>query len=59
MHAANAFNSLNGDAALRNVDVLCCSLAPFLINTYQNDVPMYIDGDVIFSKELGVHREIP
>ena len=45
------FNSLNREAALRNVEVLCPLLAPFLINTYQNDDPMYIDGDVIFFKE--------
>ena len=36
--AKNAFNELNHQVTLRNVEVLCPSLAPILINTYRIDV---------------------
>ena len=49
--ASNAFNSLNREAALRNVHTLCPALAPVLINTYREDSPLFIDGDVILSQE--------
>ena len=49
--ASNAFNSLNREAALRNVRILCPVLAPIIINTYREDSPLYIDGEVILSEE--------
>ena len=49
--ASNTFNSLNHKAALRNVHILCPALAPVLINTYREDSPLFIDGDVILSRE--------
>ena len=49
--AMNAFNSLNREAALTNIQSLCPSIAPFLINSYRNDNLMFINGEVIFSKE--------
>ena len=49
--AQNAFNSLNRGAALLNVHNLCPSLARILINCYRLDVPLFIDGDNLFSAE--------
>ena len=49
--ASNAFNSLNRENALRNIQKLCPSLATVLINTYREDVPLYINDKTIFSQE--------
>ena len=49
--ATNAFNTLNREAALRNIRILCPALAPILINTYREDSPLFIEGEVIFSRE--------
>ena len=49
--ADNAFNCLNGQVALHNIQILCPPLANILINTYRKDVPLYIDGHHIFSSE--------
>ena len=49
--ARNAFNSLNRETTLRNIQHLCPPLAKILINTYQEDVHLFIDGDTIFSQE--------
>ena len=49
--ASNAFNSLNRKTALRNIRALCPPLATFLINTYRNDVNLFIDGETILSSE--------
>ena len=49
--ATNAFNSLNRENALRNIQTICPSLATVLINTYREDVPLYIDGQTLFSQE--------
>ena len=49
--ACNAFNSLNRETALRNIQHLCPPLAKILINTYREDVHLFIDGDTIFSQE--------
>jgi hypothetical protein len=49
--ASNAFNNLNREVALRNISVLCPSLATILINTYQSDIQMFIGGETILSKE--------
>ena len=47
--ASNAFNSLNRQAALRNIHYLCPSLSKVLINTYREDIQPFIDGDTLFS----------
>ena len=47
----NAFNSLNRETALMNIQVLCPPVAPFLVNTYQCEVPLYVDGETLLSKE--------
>ena len=49
--ASNAFNCLNRKAALKNVLLLCPSLANILINTYRNDTNPYIGGETILSQE--------
>ena len=49
--ARNAFNSLNRQTALHNIQRLCPSLAPVLINTYRAPTELYVDGDVLYSKE--------
>ena len=49
--ASNAFNSLNHQVALRNISILCPSLAGILINTYRAKVPLFIDGKHLFSSE--------
>ena len=46
--AQNAFNSLNRAAALLNVHNIYPPLSRILINCYRLDVPLFIDGDVLF-----------
>lgn len=46
---SNAFNSLSLEAAMRNAQVLCPSLASILINTYRDDSSLFIDQKVIYS----------
>ena len=47
--ASNAFNSLNRQTALRNIQRLCPSLATALINTYRSPSELYVGGDVLLS----------
>ena len=47
----DASNSLNRMAALHNVRHVCPSLATILINTYRAPSDLFIDGDVLLSKE--------
>ena len=42
VNASNAFNSLNHQAALRNVHILCPILAPVLINAYRLSSAPYV-----------------
>ena len=49
--ASNAFNSLNRENALRNIQHLCPSLSTVLINTYREDVHLFIDGETFMSEE--------
>ncbi|XP_065893485.1 uncharacterized protein [Dysidea avara] len=49
--ATNAFNSLNRQAALRNIQHLCPPFSTILINTYREDVNLYIGGSVLHSEE--------
>ena len=49
--ASNAFNSLNRQVALRNIQHLCPSLSKVLINTYREDVQLFIDGETLLSQE--------
>ena len=47
----DAFNSLNRENALRNIQHLCPSLSTVLINTYHEDVHLFIDGETLMSEE--------
>ena len=49
--ASNAFNSLSRHAALLNIQNICPALSKVLINTYRQDIQLFIDGDVLFSQE--------
>ena len=49
--ASNAFNCLNREAALRNIQHLCPSLATIFINTYRKPANLYVDGDTLLSRE--------
>ena len=42
--ASNAFNSLNRNAALHNIRILCPQFSTILINTYRLPVRMFIQG---------------
>ena len=42
--AANAFNRLNRQVALRNTQAICPALAPILINTYRDSSQLFVDG---------------
>ena len=48
---SNAFNSLNRQTALHNIQGLCPSLATTLINMYRAPSELYVDGDVLLSQE--------
>ena len=49
--ATNAFNSLNRQTTLRNIRHLCPPLSKILINTYREDVQLFIDGETLLSQE--------
>ena len=49
--ACNAFNSLNQENALRNIQHLCPPLAKILINTYQENIQLYSDNSTLVSQE--------
>ena len=49
--ASNAFNALNRQAALRNIQHLCPSLSKVLINTYREKAQLFIDGETLLSQE--------
>ena len=49
--ASNAFNALNREAALRNIQQLCPSLSKIIINTYREDSELFIDGSTLYSQE--------
>ena len=47
----NAFNFLNRLSALHNIQRLCPSLATALINSYGEPTELFVDGDVLYSRE--------
>ena len=49
--ASNAFNSLNRQAALFNIQHLCPSFSTVLLNTYRSNVNLYIGGETLLSEE--------
>ena len=42
--ATNAFNSINRQAALHNISVICPPLGQVLINTYRSPIPLCVTG---------------
>ena len=48
--ATNAFNTLNHENALRNIQHLYLPIAKAL-NTYRNDAQLFIDGETLISQE--------
>ena len=49
--ASNAFNSLNRQVVLHNIQRICPPLATILINTYRAPTELFVDGDTILSQE--------
>ena len=49
--ASNAFNSLNGQAILMNVQRICPVFAATLMNTYRLEPSLFIGGETIHSRE--------
>ena len=47
----NAFNSLNREAAMRNIQALCPPLAKIVVNTYRDNTPLFTNGETILSQE--------
>ena len=57
--AANAFNSINRQAALHNISVICPPLAQVLFNTYQAPVQCVIQGSGEVSSSEGTTQGDP
>lgn len=53
----NAFNSLNRQTTLRNIRHLCPPLSKILINTYREDVQLFIDRETFLSQEGTTQRD--
>ena len=51
VRSSNAFNSLNRQVALHNIQRICPSLSTILINTYRAPAELFVDGDTILSQE--------
>ena len=47
----DSFNSLNRQVALHNISHLCPPLSKGLIDTYWEDVQLFIDGETLLSQE--------
>ena len=47
----DAFNALYRQVTLQNVCSICPSMATVLIKTYRESVELFMDGNVIFSRE--------
>ena len=49
--ASNAFNRLNRQVTLLNCDKICLNMAHILINTYRNNLCLFVDGQCLLSEE--------
>ena len=57
--ATNAFNSINRQAALHNVSVICPPLGQVLINTYRSPIRLFVTGSgEITSTEGTTHGDL-
>ena len=57
--AKNAFNSLNREAALHNVQYLCPALATSLFNCYQRPSRLFVSGGGELQSEEGTTQGYP
>ena len=57
--AKNAFNSLNREAALHNVQYLCPALATSLFNCYQRPSRLFVSGGGELQSEEGTTQADP
>ena len=49
--AKNAFNSLNRQTALRNIDISCPAMSHIFINTYRSGIELFVGGETLLSLE--------
>ena len=56
--ATNVSNSLNCQAALHNIRLLCPVLATILINTYRISAQLFVNGCVLHSDGLSCHADV-
>eukprot|EP00117_Sycon_ciliatum_P036186 scpid76625/ scgid27281/ len=49
--ASNAFNRLNREACLHNIQHLCPAMSAIVINTYRHPANLIVGGEVIRSRE--------
>ena len=49
--ASNAFNSLNRQVALLNIQHLCPALSTILTNCYRRSAELFMDGSILYSEE--------
>ena len=57
VYASNAFNSLNRQTPLRNIHHLCPSLSKVPINTYREDIQLFVDKETLLSQEGTTQRD--
>ena len=57
--ATNAFNSINRQAALHNINVICPPLAQVLINTYRSPIWLSVTGNGEISSTEGTTQDDP
>ena len=50
-NATNALNSINRQTALSNIQHICPVISTILINTYRDDVNLFIDGEKLYQKK--------
>jgi hypothetical protein len=52
--ASNAFNTINRQAALHNIGIICPSLSRVLNNTYQAPVRLFVTGGAEIESSEGI-----
>ena len=57
--ASNAFNTINRQAALHNISVICPAIATILRNTYQAPIKLFITGEGEINSSKGTTQGDP
>ena len=57
--ASNAFNSINRQAALHNIQFMCPAISTILSNTYQVPIKLFIVGEGVISSSEGTTQGDP